>query len=153
MRPRSETAHGKAHRHGTAPQAAEAFGNLGSFCAGVAENIQNGNRTLEGSWHGVSAEVAWRYFHELAQKLRKAAESFKSLKDQYVQIGRMVFAAAEAVKGYLAGLCDQAVEAIFFNLAAIAALASVYESALAPALEALPHAKGNRCSQDLCRNT
>ncbi|MFJ9850041.1 hypothetical protein [Streptomyces sp. NPDC101150] len=118
-------------------QAAEAFGNLGSFCESVADNIQNGNRTLEESWHGVSAEVAWRYFHELAQKLRKAAESFKSLKDQYVQIGRMVFVAAEAVKGYLAGLCDQAVEAIFFNLAAIAALASVYESALAPALEAL----------------
>ncbi|MFG2136163.1 hypothetical protein [Streptomyces sp. NPDC048650] len=118
-------------------KASAAWENLGSFCVSIAENIEDGNRTLDESWYGVSAEVAWRYFHELAQKLRKAAESFNSLKDQYVQIARMVYAFAEAVKGFIVGLCDQAVQAVFFNIAAVAALASVAESPAAPALEAL----------------
>jgi uncharacterized protein YukE len=118
-------------------KASEAWGNLGSFCEGVAENIQWGNRTLDESWHGNAAETAWRYFHEIGEKLRKAAESFKSLKEHYAQIGRTVYAAAELVKGIIVTGCDYAVQIILFNIAAAAALASVYGSAAAPALEAL----------------
>ncbi|MFF7229483.1 hypothetical protein [Streptomyces sioyaensis] len=118
-------------------KSSEAWGNLATFCEEVAENILWGNRTLDETWNGNAAETAWRYFHEISQKLRNAAEAFKSLQGQYAQIARTVYSAAELVKGIIVTGCDYAVQIILFNVAAAAALASVYGSAAAPALEAL----------------
>ncbi|MFG2092888.1 hypothetical protein [Streptomyces sp. NPDC048612] len=118
-------------------KASVAWGNIANFCEDVADNIQWGNRSLDESWHGNAAETAWRYFHEIGQKLKGAAESFRSLQQHYDQIARMVYSAAELTKGVIVMICDLAVQAILFNIAMAAALASVYGSAAAPVLEAL----------------
>lgn len=118
-------------------KAAEAWGNIAKFCTDVAENIDWGNRTLDESWNGNSADVAWVYFHEVAQKLRKATESLNSLQEQYNLLARTVYNAAGVVQGFLVTICDWVVEVILFNVAAAAALATIAGAPEAAALEAL----------------
>ncbi len=118
-------------------KSAEAWGCLGEFCTAVAINIEWGNRALDETWHGNSADVAWDYFHELAQKFRKASEALKSLQEHYRLLAASVYNAAETVKGFIVGLCDLAVQVILFNIAAAAALASIAGAPEAAVLEAL----------------
>lgn len=118
-------------------ESAHAWGCLANFCAALAENIEWGNRVLEETWHGKSATVAWAYFHELAQKFRAASDSLNSLEEHYQYLARAVYNAAELAKGAMVTICDLAVQAILFAIAAAAAAATVAGAPYAAGLEAM----------------
>ncbi|MFI7011404.1 hypothetical protein [Streptomyces sp. NPDC050145] len=97
---------------------ADAWNCLGNLCADAAENLRHGNKVLGLSWRGNAADAAWKYFERTAAKLDTARDTFHDLRDRYVGIAEIVFSFADFVKGAVAMLCDEAVEA------AIAAAAS-----------------------------
>jgi hypothetical protein len=105
-------------------ECADAWANLGNFCAGVARNIRNGNAVLASGWNGNAADSAQTYFGSLADKLEKAKESYDSLHDHYVEIARAVFSFGEFVKGAVVQLLDLAVQAMVAAAASTAAAAS-----------------------------
>ncbi|QNS03990.1 hypothetical protein [Streptomyces xanthii] len=97
---------------------ADAWNCLGNMCADAAENLRHGNEVLGLSWRGNAADAAWMYFDRTAAKFDTARDAFHSLRDDYVGVAEIVFSFADFVKGAVARLCDEAVEA------AIAAAAS-----------------------------
>ncbi|MEU9122278.1 hypothetical protein AB0C96_20845 [Streptomyces sp. NPDC048506] len=85
---------------------AEVWSNLGACCSALSDNIRQGNDTLSRTWAGNSADAAWVYFDELAEKLREVKGTFGSLSENYHEAARLVFELGETLKSGLSILAD-----------------------------------------------
>lgn len=115
----------------------DAWTNVGSACAAIAENVRKGNDRLTYSWDGNSADAASAYFDELANKLEAVEEGFTELKGTYNAVAHAIFALAEFLKAGLAWLCDKAIIWMITTAAAAAASATVVGAAAGAASAAL----------------
>lgn len=115
----------------------DAWANVGSACAAIAENVRKGNDRLTYGWDGNSADAASAYFDELAKKLEAVEEGFTELRGTYEAVAHAVFALAEFLKAGLAWLCDKAIIWMITTAAAAAASATVVGAAAGAASAAL----------------
>lgn len=84
----------------------EVWGNLASFCDGVAANVRKGTQNVGVTWEGNAANAATVYFDEFTKKLAQIEETFKSLQSCYAQAAQMAFQFAEFLKSFLVMFCD-----------------------------------------------
>ncbi|WP_405741555.1 hypothetical protein OG422_08470 [Streptomyces sp. NBC_01525] len=96
---------------GTFSECAKAWGKLGELCAATSTNVSYGNDLLTLTWQGQSADVAWDYFHAVAEKLEKAQETFKKLDECYAKIGTEIASFVNMLKAAISTISDLALMA------------------------------------------
>ncbi|KIZ16598.1 hypothetical protein [Streptomyces natalensis] len=96
---------------GTFNECAQAWAKLGSLCAAVATNVSHGNDLLSLSWQGQAANVAWDYFHAVAEKLLKAQETFNKIDECYQKIGGEIASFVNMLKAAISTIADLALMA------------------------------------------
>ncbi|MGW7515605.1 hypothetical protein ACWGJ2_08420 [Streptomyces sp. NPDC054796] len=88
---------------------ADAWKNLGKMCGDISTNLGSGNREIDASWHGNAADSAYLYFESLRGKVDDYDHPLSELSAQYLSITHAVYSGAEAAKGVLLALVDDAI--------------------------------------------
>lgn len=131
-----------------------ALANLSDCVRGIANNVDAANTDLDFHWHGNAADAAHLYFTSTSRSLAAHADAIDRAAEQYQKLALDIWHFAEALKGIVQTIVDQALVTLIFMAAGTALLETGVGAVAGYALGAIKLAqllqtinKGSRVAQ------
>lgn len=87
----------------------KALGHAGDAFDDLGYNVQGGAIAVHSQWQGLAADAAYTHFTGMATAVESLVDPLKRIAEQFDTIAHGVWSAAEAITGWVKGMCDAAI--------------------------------------------